>query len=332
MRWLQRSTITSQSRGRETLVLPNAERFATDDLHNEVVALCDLNHDRMAMAGPLYQLLLEADGLFSASPTAEDMFAQAADAGYHVQLIRDEIDQIDVDPEARILFLPDAGLEAAAIIRSPYFRNAFMLALIKGLRAIDQIERGVVPFTLRPDQALMFGRAMAADQNAIRTLVAYELKNEDPSLWRHILGSNIGDIALRFTQVIENARPNELDEQLLVALRGAFLSWYRDIARVNAHDHQALERLDNDLMSTRNRLLMRAIMLPGYLDNLCQIDDDVTYADTILHDALISHDSNNLPDPINTAHLHHIMLDLDVTLVNNVSFRDSKLARMIFPA
>lgn len=329
MRWLQRPLLNVENEGAGVLVLPDASRFEPCDVHGEVVSLADLNHDHANNASPLYQLLLDTDAILAASPTGDDMMAGAASAGYHVQLIRNDLDQIDIDTDARILFIPDAGLEPAAIARSPYFRHAFMLAFIRGLRAIDQIERAAVPFTLRPDQALMFTRAMTADQYAVRTLVAYELKHETPALWRHLLGSNTGDIAVRFAHVIEGAKPHNIDTRLLTALRSAFLAWYRNEDRVNAHDHDALEKIDDD-MNGRNRLLQRAIMLPGHINALCLVDD-ISYTDQILHDAIMEHDSQNLPDPINTSHLHHIMLELDVTMVNNIGFHDTRLANLIFP-
>jgi len=36
-------------------------------------------------------------------------------------------------------------------------------------------------------------------------------------------------------------------------------------------------------------------------------------------------------DPINQAHLHQMIYDLQVTMVNNVPFSDYDLARKIFP-
>jgi hypothetical protein len=39
-----------------------------------------------------------------------------------------------------------------------------------------------------------------------------------------------------------------------------------------------------------------------------------------------------LNDPINQTHLFHLIYDTEVTMVNNVPFRDARLARKIFPS
>ena len=67
------------------------------------------------------------------------------------------------------------------------------------------------------------------------------------------------------------------------------------------------------------------------LEDLATLPDGTRYlqglGEGILRDPFFA----GLNDPINQTHLFHLIYDLEVVMVNNVPFRDARLARMIFP-
>ncbi len=116
------------------------------------------------------------------------------------------------------------------------------------------------------------------------------------------------------------------------ALAYAFRQWYADTARVDGVDHDTLERLDDILGGMDQPASFGQNRLDEtVLEDLATLPDGTRYlqglGEGILRDPFFA----GLNDPINQTHLFHLIYDLEVVMVNNVPFRDARLARMIFP-
>lgn len=238
----------------------------------------------------------------------------------------------EIEPENKSLLLDTAGLEPGSLGRSVYFRNMVLIALIRGLRDIWH-EENFAGFENRfsPEDLIILERVRSADIDTIAIQVLWELRGAGLSEgWRHAIGSDIGDMAMRFARAVERRPANAFDGR---ALSESFRQWYEDSARIDASDHEALEYLDDIMHENRGderpfgceRLTCAAV------ESLSRLPDGCLYLEGEGHAILTEPVMAGMDDPINRAHLRHILHDLEVTLIDNVPFRDQKLAYMIFP-
>jgi hypothetical protein len=181
-----------------------------------------------------------------------------------------------------------------------------------------------------PEDVLMLERIRAADCDTCTILASWELRGAGyGEVWRHLLGTEEGDMAIVFTRVLERD-PTALFDG--AALAYAFRQWYAHSTRVDGCDHETLEVLDD-------------ILLDGGIDNpfgkkridheiietLSELPDGTLYLDGMSHVIINDPFFSGLKDEINQTHLFHLMYDLEVKMVENVPFRDHKLAKKIFP-
>jgi hypothetical protein len=136
------------------------------------------------------------------SPTARAMLRRAQGAGWQIQLGNITQGGYSIDRESRIITLDHFGFTANGLGRSSHFRNMLLMTFIKSLREIWQ-ERKIkmATATYRPDALMMMHRAFAADRETIALLVGWELRAAGHNeVWRYILGSEEGDMAMIFTR------------------------------------------------------------------------------------------------------------------------------------
>jgi hypothetical protein len=265
------------------------------------------------------------------SPTALSLWSHAIEQGWTISLSCLDETGYSIDIENRVVTMDHFGLSPEALGRSAYFRNAFLTVLIRALRDIWHEER-FDPFeeNFAPEQVLMLERIRLADCDSVTVLAVWELRGAGYSdIWRHLIGSEEGDMALIFMRFLERD-PTALFDG--TALAYTFRQWYADDARVNACDHEALENLDNLLEEKGSRNPFGQLCADEkILEELSELPDGMMYlsglADQILSDPYFS----GLNDAINQSHLFHLIYDIQVKMVNNVPFRDGKLARKIFP-
>lgn len=238
-----------------------------------------------------------------------------------------------IDPAARRIVLDSFSLADQALVGSVYFRNALLLNFVCALRDADHETRLTdAARVYMPEHNLMIERVRAADTLVFAVQAAWEIRGAGfADLWRHFLGSPDGDMALVFTRYLERS-PSALFDG--TALAYAFRQWYADPARVAACDHATLESFDDLLdadLDTVAAPFGQAILQPRDVESLAVLPDGIAYlaglGGTILSDPFFA----GMNDPINQTHLFHLMYDLEVTIVNNVPFRDKSLARSIFP-
>ena len=265
------------------------------------------------------------------SPSAAAMLKEAAEKDWKVSMEDLNGGDYCLDAENRTLVIDNNALAAEALVRSAYFKNATLVILIKALRDIWQEKRhGGFDEIYSPDHIMMMERVRAADLDVLAILVAWELRSEQyTDIWRHMIGSELGDMAMAFSGHLERDPTAQFNGQGLVA---AFKQWFRDEARVNACDHDALEYMD-EVLAISEMLNPFGKRRPSRMDVeiLSCLPDKTAYlrrqGGEILCDPIYS----AVDDEINQTHLFHIMHDLEAVVVEDVPFRDPDLARKIFP-
>ncbi len=269
--------------------------------------------------------------VISESPTAVALWNSAIEQGWAIALSCLNETGYSLNHDDRVVTLDHFGLSPEALGRSAYFRNAFLTILIRALRDIWHEER-FEPFEhdFAPEQVLMLERIRTADCDSVTVLAVWELRGAGYSdIWRHLIGSAEGDMALIFMRFLERD-PTALFDG--TALAYTFRQWYADDMRVNACDHDTLESLDDLLeeKGTRNPFgqLCADVQI---LAELSELPDGMCYLDVLAEQVLSDPYFAGLNDSINQSHLFHLIYDMEVKMVNNVPFRDGKLARKIFP-
>lgn len=263
-----------------------------------------------------------------------DLIRNAIQYEWTITFDNDHDGRYDMDVGENILTLSHHGLHFDRLDRSDFFRNSVIFDLCLGLRDIwHETRHGSFEGT-PPEGLLMLERVRQADCFAVSFLVAWEMRSESaPDVWRHVIGSEDGDIAMMFTRVLDRD-PTALYNGR--ALFSAFRQWYADPSRVDTCDHMTLEMLDDrlammpdcpDYMFAREEpLSWKSVEI------LSCLPDKTAYlrgqGDTILRDPFFA----GLSDAINQSHFMQIVYDLQVVRVGDVPFRDPSLAKKIFPA
>lgn len=274
-------------------------------------------------------------GILAASPAARLMIKEAAAEEWSIGIADLGGHDFHLDVPEKQIILDDSGLMCAALGRSGYFLNMLRVSMIRALRDVWQEKRhGGFDEHYGPEEILMLERVRAADCDVIAVLVSWELRGEGHSeLWRHMIGSDEGDMAMAFSNRLERDPSSQFTG---AALGAAFKQWYRDIHRANGCDHETLEYLDDVIRSNAetngggqpfgDKKLTRI-----GIEVLSCLPDKTAYlrgmGDEIMTDPLYA----GLYDEINQSHFLQVMSDMKATYVQGIPFRDASLASKIFP-
>ncbi len=278
-----------------------------------------------------YDALLWCARMINESPTARSLAHEIESDGWSIGLTDLKNEGFFIDNDDRLILLDHFALAPMALGRSAFFRNVLLTTFIRALRDVWHEKRlGDYDRDYAPEQILMVERVRAADCDTVTILCGWELRAAGYSeIWRHLLGAEEGDMAIVFSRFLERD-PGALFNG--AALAYAFRQWYADTARVDGIDHDTLEALDaiidgaDDPHPFGNNALRAR-----FIEELSTLPDGTCYlgglGDGILRDPFYA----GLHDSINQTHLFQMMYDMEVVMVNNVPFRDPRLARMIFP-
>ncbi len=269
--------------------------------------------------------------ILECSPSARLMLKEASDKGWKITLEDLQGGDYCIDIEQKLLTIDNNSLNPKALERSRYFKNVTLITMVKALRDIWHEKRhGGFDELYSPEHILLMERVRAADLDVISILVAWELRFEEYSdIWRHIIGSEIGDMAMAFSGYLERDPSAQFNGQ---ALRHSFKQWFRCSERVDACDHDILEYLDDILMSSEiANPFGRKRPAKINIELISCLPDKSAYLQGFGADILSDPIYSSLNNEINQTHLFHIMYDLEVVVVENVPFRDKELARKIFP-
>ena len=290
----------------------------------------DCENDETEITGK-EDILSWASSILSISPTARQLVKEASSDGWKLGLEDLNGPDFHLDVPKKTIILDHAELSEYALSRSTYFSSILIISLIRALRDVWQEKRnGAFDEDYTPESILTLERIRAADLDVIAIMVAWELRCEGHSnLWRHILGSDDSDLAIRFSGYLEREPTSTFTHKALAA---TFMQWFRSEERVSACDHETLDYMDTVLMNSE-------IQNPFGKGNIQKIDierlsclpDKTAYlqhdASAILSDPLYA----GMNDDINQSHLMHILYDINVMIVQNVPFRNFDLAERIFP-
>lgn len=265
------------------------------------------------------------------SPTARLLLKEAQTEGWSILL--DDLAQAGyaIDEDNRCILLDHFGFTANALGRSSYFRNTLFVQFVKALREVWHERQGHMFInTHRADSVLMLERARAADCETISILVGWELRGAGyADLWRSILGSDEGDMAMIFTRAIEKDPTGFYDGSVLTR---TFCQWYGDDARVASCDHATLERLDEIVVQADGgQVFGNLAMRTTDVEKLSSLPGGRAYLTGMGQNICADPYFVSLTDPINEAHLFQIVYDSRVVMVEGVPFRDRRLARLMFP-
>lgn len=332
--------LDSSSLEGEVMILP--ARMSTDfDLLEEEngTLLCDINGadikefsniEALPYAFETTRDIFDwACGLLSESPSGFALLKEAQKEGWRIRLTDLPEGGFHLDAQDSILELDHAGFSPAAIGRSAYFRCCVLMSFMKGLRDIWHENRlGEAEYEYTPDAFLALERARAADEDVLTILMCWELRAAGyPECWRQVLGLDDGDMALVFGCALERD-PSSLYSG--AALSQVFTQWYEDDLRVDSADHTALEQLDT-AFEIHGGCAGEAPLKASDIEKLSLLPDGVSYLRGMGESILKTPDFAGVDDPINQAHLFQIIYDSKVTMSGGVPFRDSSLARKIFP-
>ncbi len=265
------------------------------------------------------------------SPSARLMLKEACDKDWRVTM--EDLCGSDywVDVDDKLIIIDSHGLEPEALAHSNYFRNVALVTFVKALRDVWQEKRyGGFDEHYSPEHVLLMERIRAADLDVVAVLAAWELRSEEFSdMWRHMIGSEIGDMAMIYSGHLERDPSAQFNGHGLVA---CFKQWFRDAKRLDACDHDTLEYLD-DVLAISEEANPFGDKKPSRMniEILSCLPDKTAYLQGMGGEILGNPVYASVDNIINQAHLFHIKHDLEAVIVENVAFRDADLARLIFP-
>lgn len=305
------------------------------DLIGEEYALPEISDHS---CGPVFEqaalendadLLIWASSIVSESPTARLLYIHAKKAGWRLRAEDLSGAGCDIDPSSRLIILDHYGFTASALGRSSHLSNLFLVNFIKALRQVWHEMQNYDHLDIyRPDALMMLDRARAADCETTAILAGWELRGAGyVDIWRTILGSDEGDMAMIFTRAIEKDPAGFYDGSVLTR---TFCQWYNDAGRVTATDHACLERLDH-LLREFGKKFGEAGLKANAIEAMSELPGGKAYLAGMGENLCSDPYFTAIDDPINEAHLFQVAYDSRVVLAGGVPFRDSKLARMIFP-
>lgn len=290
-----------------------------------------LEHDDDIKFSGKEDVLSWATSILSISPTARRLVKEAVKDGWQLALEDLNGPDFHLDVPERKIILDRGELSEFALTRSNYFSSILVISLIRALRDAWQEKRnGAFDEDYTPENILTLERIRAADLDVIAVLIAWELRCEGyNNLWRHILGSEDNDLAMRFSGYLERDPSSTFTHKALAA---TFTQWFRSKDRVSACDHETLDYMDEVLAcSEMQNPFGKGKIQKIDIERLSCLPDKTAYlqhdAAMILSDPLYV----GMDDDINQSHLMHILYDIKVTLVQNVPFRNFDLAERIFP-
>tara|TARA_R110002124_G_scaffold149220_1_gene314961 strand:+ start:97469 stop:98662 length:1194 start_codon:yes stop_codon:yes gene_type:complete len=269
--------------------------------------------------------------LVGLSPTGALLLKTAADYDWNLAFSGGEQDGWALNADDFIATLNHAQVQPKALMRSPYFLNTLVCDFIHALRDIWLEENNTLDYqNHHPEMILKIERMRAADIEALTLQVIWELRSAGYSeLWRHVLGSERGDMAMLYSRFLERDPASLYDGRALLV---AFKQWYADEDRINMIDRVALEICDDILMSSdQRRVFANQSIATEDLAQLFALPEGRPYLNEMLNDVLKNPYYASMHNQINEAHLYHIIRDLEVCYVGNVPFRDPVLADKIFP-
>lgn len=325
----------------------SAPEIGTQSSYYAIVnSMRDLFEETLLRSGEQTDLLSSVrddNGLFlwaldclAHSPTGLGLIRCAVDNGWSIHIADLGTGGFHMDIPEQELTLDHYGLTAESLARNSFFRHEFIFSLIRGLRDIwQEVRFGAMERDYRPEALLMLERARAADADTLCVSIAWELRKAGfGDIWRHLLSSDIGDLASLYSEYMNEGAASVFNSK--EAMANIFEYWFFNEARVNRVDHETLNALDMVLEWVEEQEESFKPFGDKYLDHkvvnlISCLPDGKPYLNAMAKRICNDPEFARMHDSFNEAHLLQIVHDMDVVLVDHVPFRDSDLARKIFP-
>ena len=265
------------------------------------------------------------------SDLASAMIEEAADTGWTIGLDDLEGQDFHLDVAENHMIINNQGLGLQTLRASDYFFNVTLTSIANALRDIWQEKRyGGFEDDYGPESILMLERIRSADCDTLTIAIAWELRGAGQAdMWRHVLGSEDGDMAIMFMTSIARLRTGQTIHH---ALSDTFRQWFASEERMNVCDHETLEYLDDLIAEDGYDAFGHSYLTASRLEILSCLPDRTAYLQNMGRELIADPLYAGMADPINQAHFMQLMHDLESTTVGGVSFRDADLAAKIFPA
>ena len=272
-----------------------------------------------------FDVLQWACALLSESLVGRALLQEAEQTGWCLSAGELDNNGFYLNAHDKLIELDFCGMEPQALGQSTHYRYNLICVLAKALRDIWHEERwGDFEENYKPESVLLLERARAADTDCISVLIAWELRsNGHDDVWRHVLSSDDGDIADVLVSII-NRYPSAQYNGLVLA--HLFRQWYTNIDRLDAQDHNTLQHMDYIVEDNDIKFGDKKVTAQEF-EFLSVLPDENCYLETLGHTVATDPFFNGLNDPVNQSHLFQIIYDNNVTYVQNIPFRDAKLAR-----
>jgi len=273
-------------------------------------------------SSPLHTLKWLASVL-SQSPTLSALTDELDLEEWGFVVSRDSTHSYKIDIENDVVVLP-------SLMKKTHSRHNLLLNTIRALRDMWYEDNHFDLYeTLQLEEWLKWERLRAADIETFTVMVAWELRIAgERDLWRALMGSDIGDMAMVF-QAIDEQQGDITSYD--VPLLHSFRQWFMAEDRINDTDSATLAIIDHTVL---NQMLQE----PFGEERLC--GDDIEMRITLPNEKPYLENMEHLlndpefcaiPNDINQTHFFHIMNDLETVNMSGVRFRDKDLAKKIFP-
>lgn len=323
--------IIAPAQGAAAEMLQDEQGWFLSDLDDEFMPISYFDGEEKPLVDAFDDVLCWAVQVIAGSAAGFTMLREAMDKDWRVMMDDLHGGEYCIDVDNKLMILDHHCLSAQAFARSPYFRNMMLVSMIKALRDVWQEKRhGGQDEVYRAEYLMLMERVRAADCDVLSVLVGWELRAaEYPELWRHLIGSDNGDMAMVFSNYLERQPTAHFNGQ---ALRAAFTQWFKSAERVKACDHDTLEFMDEVMAFTREgNPFGKKKPVKINIEILSCLPDRTAYLQGFGAEVLSAPLYSAMDDVINQTHLFHILYDLEATIVESVPFRSAELARKIFP-
>lgn len=279
-----------------------------------------------------YAILCWALSVLSAAPTARKMIDEAISEGWSLGLKALNGHDFHIDVPEKLILLDTNGLLISALGRSEYFCNTVLISLARALRDVWQEKRyGGFDEVYGPEAILTLERVRAADLDVLAVMIAWELRGENfGGLWRHMMGSQDCDIAMRYSGHLERDPASAYNGK---ALQACFKQWFHEPARINACDHETLNMLDDLIRLNEGAYEAFGCKKLGEInvEMLSCLPDRTAYLQGFGGEILVDPLYAGMNDQVNQSHLVQILHDAKAVRMHDIPFRSVELAAKIFP-
>ena len=268
------------------------------------------------------------------SDKAAMMINEAAADGWTIEMDDLGSHNFHLDVGDQHIIMNTQGLKPHRLQNSEYFSNMLLISMVRAFRDIWQEKRhGGFEDDYGPENIVMLERMRAADCDTMAIVIAWELKEAGKAdIWRHMIGSEEGDMAMIFAKNYEYLSVSNKKDALNKAMQKTFRQWFTSESRINMCDHETLEYLDNLIACEGGNIFGHAYLTPARLEVISYMPDHTAYLQNTGHQLINDPLYTGIADPINQSHFMQIMHDIQAITIGGVSFRSQSLAEKIFPA